>query len=101
MAGYAPTELSKEKIERMFGTTGEVKQNNLPVVFFDGLRTCVWQGSSMDGMGTTSRRSAASQWRAAKTSVCSPLESTEQLRGGQARREEPVVASCAAASRPV
>ena len=35
MAGYAPTELSKEKIERMFGTTGEVKQNNLPVVFFD------------------------------------------------------------------
>ena len=35
MAGYAPTPLSKEKLERMFGTTGEVKQNNLPVVFFD------------------------------------------------------------------
>ena len=35
MAGWEPTPLSKEKLERMFGTKGEVKQNNLPVVFFD------------------------------------------------------------------
>ncbi|KAH8060412.1 divinyl chlorophyllide a 8-vinyl-reductase [Aureococcus anophagefferens] len=35
MLTTAPAETVKEKIERMFGTTGEVKQNNLPVVFFD------------------------------------------------------------------
>ncbi|KAH8059300.1 divinyl chlorophyllide a 8-vinyl-reductase [Aureococcus anophagefferens] len=56
MAGYAPTELSKEKIERMFGTTGEVKQNNLPVVFFDVAASTLPWGASSSSCGPTSAR---------------------------------------------
>ena len=56
MAGYAPTPLSKEKLERMFGTTGEVKQNNLPVVFFDVAASTLPSGASSSSSARTSAR---------------------------------------------
>ena len=35
MAEWQPQPLSHETMDRLFGTTGEVKKHNLPVVFFD------------------------------------------------------------------